>query len=113
VYDALTERRSYKDNYTPDMVYAVMRRGRGDHFAPDLFDKFFETVGIWPIGSIVELSDARIAIVRDINRDNIDAPIVQIIDSDENIDLSNTVGKTTIRRSLNPRTDGEQYIKFL
>jgi putative nucleotidyltransferase with HDIG domain len=113
VYDALSERRSYKDNFSPDMVYAIMKKGRGEHFNPNLFDKFFETVGVWPIGAIVELSDKRIAIVRDINPDDIEAPIVQITGSDEKIDLKSTNGTLAIKRSLNPQTDGKIYLRYI
>jgi putative nucleotidyltransferase with HDIG domain len=113
VYDALSERRSYKDNFAPDMVYSIMKKGRGEHFDPLLFDKFFEAVGVWPIGSIIELTDGRIALVRDVNSEAIESPIVQPIKSDERIDLSKTTKTLVIKRCLNPRLDGAQYLQYL
>lgn len=113
VYDALSERRSYKDNFAPDMVYSIMKKGRDEHFEPLLFDKFFEAVGVWPIGSIIELTDSRIAIVRDINHTAIESPIVQPIGSDERIDLKETTKTLVIKRCLNPRTDGERYLQYI
>jgi len=113
VYDALSERRSYKDNFSPDMVYAIMKKGRGEHFDSELFDKFFETIGVWPIGSIVELSNGQIAIVRDVNPEEIELPIIQITGSDEKIDLKKNWEELTVNRSLNPRTEGKDYLKYL
>jgi len=112
VYDALSERRSYKDNFTPDVVYDIMKKGRGEHFDPELFDKFFQIVGIWPVGTIVTLSDSRIAIVRDVNHNNIEKPVVQPINEDDHINLDDQTD-LTITGSLNPRTTGEQYIQYI
>ena len=40
VFDALTSRRMYKDPETIDNAIAIMRRERGKHFDPGLFDRF-------------------------------------------------------------------------
>ena len=40
-YDALRSRRSYKRDYTPELIYNIMLKDRGQAFEPPLFDKFF------------------------------------------------------------------------
>ena len=42
VFDALTTERPYKDAISPEEAMAIMRDGRGNHFDPDLFDRFSE-----------------------------------------------------------------------
>ncbi len=42
VFDALTTERPYKDAISPEEAMTIMRDGRGNHFDPDLFDRFSE-----------------------------------------------------------------------
>ncbi len=79
VYDALSARRDYKVDYPPDMIHNLMIRDRGTSFDPDLLDKFFKIMGVWPIGSIVGLSDGRVAVVRDEHEDDVFSPRVEAI----------------------------------
>lgn len=41
VFDALTTRRPYKEPFTLDKSYAIIRESRGSHFDPDVVDAFF------------------------------------------------------------------------
>ena len=78
IYDALSERRGYKNDYAPDLVYSIMIKEKATTFEPALLDKFFKFIGVWPIGSIVALSDGRVAIVRDENEEDIRLPKVEV-----------------------------------
>ncbi|MFH1771472.1 MAG: HD domain-containing phosphohydrolase [Candidatus Omnitrophota bacterium] len=91
VYDALIQRRTYKQDYPPDAIYRLMMKERGRMFSPDLLEGFFKIIGVWPVGTIVHLNDGRTAVVREINPDNIFAPRVEVIfphDKKEILDLS-------------------------
>jgi putative nucleotidyltransferase with HDIG domain len=113
VYDALAQRRTYKRDYPPEMIYAIMVRQKGKKFSPELLDKFFKIMGVWPKGTIVLLSDGRIAIVREEN-DDIFSPIVEIVSdtSKESINLA-LKKEVKIQRSLNPFSEGEKYLNFI
>jgi putative nucleotidyltransferase with HDIG domain len=117
VYDALNERRSYKKSYQPEYIYDLMLKGKGKSFHPDLFDTFFRVVGVWPAGTIVQLNDDRVAVVRETNKDDIYSPEVEIISSSstsgERIDLRREKGKISIKQSLNPTEEGRQYLPFI
>jgi HD-GYP domain-containing protein (c-di-GMP phosphodiesterase class II) len=116
VYDALLERRSYKADYTPDMIYNLMVREKGTSFEPALVDKFFTAVGVWPIGSIVSLSDGRIAVVIEENEDDIMSPKVEVIhpaDKKEIIDLKGTKETIKIARFLNPWKEGKEFLHLI
>lgn len=109
VYDALALKRSYKKDYPPDKIYEVMMMDKGKAFSPQLLDKFFQFVGLWPVGTIAVLSDGRVGVVRQVNEHDITRPVVEIIEGEgcgEKIDLSNNVG-LSIAKALNPRGQGK------
>ncbi len=41
VFDALTSRRPYKEPFSLEKSFAIIREGRGNHFAPHVVDAFF------------------------------------------------------------------------
>jgi putative nucleotidyltransferase with HDIG domain len=116
VYDALFQRRSYKASYAPTVVYDIMRKERGKAFEPALFDRFFSIFGVWPIGTLVELTDKRIGVVRDENADSIFLPKIEIVypeDRREFVDLKARDGSLGIERHLDPATDGKPYVSLI
>ncbi|MCX5703159.1 MAG: HD domain-containing protein [Candidatus Omnitrophica bacterium] len=116
VYDALSQRRGYKGDYPPEMIYDLMMREKGTTFEPQLLDKFFKIMGVWPVGTIVSLSDARIAVVREENEDDISSPKVEVIagkDKQEMIDLRAVKEKVKIERSLNILKEGKEYLSLI
>ncbi|MBN1912761.1 MAG: HD domain-containing protein [Candidatus Omnitrophica bacterium] len=116
VYDALYQRRSYKRDYPPEFVYNIMIRDKGTFFDPELIDKFFKIVGVWPIGTVVLLSDGRIAIVRQENEEDIFSPRVEAVHPQEEkelIDLKERKSELKITRSLNPFTEGKLYLHLV
>jgi len=116
VYDALSQRRSYKDDYPPSRIYEVMLKEKGTTFEPELLGKFFRIMGVWPVGAIVSLTDARIAVVREENEDDIFSPKVEVImpiDKKESIDLRTTRGTNKIEWYLNPFNEGKEYLHLV
>jgi putative nucleotidyltransferase with HDIG domain len=116
VYDALIQRRTYKRDYPPDMVYNMMMREKGSYFDPYLLDKFFKIVGVWPRGTIVVLNDKRICVVREENEDDIFSPVVEVISPGSNrviIDLKKVKEKVKIDHFLNPLGEGKKYLNLI
>lgn len=112
VYDALFQRRSYKASYAPTVVYEIMCKEKGKAFDPGLLERFFSVFGVWPIGTLVELTDGRIGVVRDENPDAIYLPKVEVLfpkSRREFIDLKVAAGDLKIKRHLDPVTDGKPY----
>ncbi|PIQ91148.1 MAG: hypothetical protein COV71_00720 [Candidatus Omnitrophica bacterium CG11_big_fil_rev_8_21_14_0_20_41_12] len=112
VYDALSQRRSYKQDYAPDLVYNIMNSTDGVSFDPQLLDKFFKFVGLWPVGSVVALNDASIALVRDENESDIRRPKVEVVSPVEkrrSIDLAQD-NSLSIERFLNPWKEGKEFL---
>lgn len=114
VYDAFCQRRNYKNDYPPDIIYNLMIKGKGEFFEPELLDRFFKIMGVWPIGTIVTLSDGRTAMVIDENEDDIFAPKVKIIIPKEDkqiIDLKEMGQSLKIDKFINPWKEGKDLLK--
>lgn len=116
VYDALAQRRTYKKDYPPNEIYEVMIKERGKLFHPQVLDRFFEVTGVWPVGTIVSLSDKSIAVVREINEHDIFRPKVEVIDPIEKkrfLDLQKDASDIDIEAALNPFGRGKEYLYFI
>lgn len=116
VYDALCQRRNYKNDYPPDIIYKIMMKEKAKAFEPYLLDNFFKIMGVWPVGSIVSLTDNRIAVVREQNANDISLPKVEIIAGQykkELLDLKDSQGKIEIDHYLNPYSEGKPYLALI
>jgi putative nucleotidyltransferase with HDIG domain len=113
VYDALSQRRGYKQDYSPDLVYSIMNKDRGSYFDPELLDKFFQFMGLWPIGSVVALNDESIALVRQENESDIRRPKIEIVSPPDKRRRVDLIQDTTlsIQRYLNPWKEGKEYLR--
>lgn len=92
-YDGATSPRSYHQARLPNQVLAAMFKKSGTAFDPVLIKIFIQTLGLYPVGSLVQLSTGDIGIVIAVNKDDISRPLVKII-ADKN-------GKTVTPRLIN------------
>jgi putative nucleotidyltransferase with HDIG domain len=76
-YDALTTKRSYKSMLDPPEAMQIVYAQSGKKFDPRIINHFIKIVGIYPIGSMVELSDGRIAMVISFSYDQLLTPVVK------------------------------------
>ena len=66
VYEALTAERGYRPrSFQPDEALRMMWGSAGKSFDTILLKRFIHMMGIYPIGSVVELSDGNIGLVMD------------------------------------------------
>jgi HD-GYP domain-containing protein (c-di-GMP phosphodiesterase class II) len=63
VYDALTTQRPWRDALLPDEALGMMSRDAGKRFDPTLMKVFVNTLGLYPIGTVVRLDSGEIGIV--------------------------------------------------
>ena len=115
VYDALALKRSYKKDYPPEKIHELMTLERGKIFDPQLLDKFFQFMGIWPVGTLVKMSDDRVGVVRAANEAAIDRPSVQVLDPENTGEVVDLAERTDVRilESLNPQAEGGRYLPLI
>lgn len=77
VYDALTADRCYHKGREPAEALKFLMKGAGAHFNPVLVQKFINSVGIYPPGCLVLLSNDCLAKVIEV-KDNMLMPIVEV-----------------------------------
>ncbi len=79
VYDAITTERIYADGL--DMVTGLRKIYEWSHFLfkDDLVESFIKTMGIYPVGTLVQLNNGLIGVVIESGRQNALRPTVRII----------------------------------
>ena len=63
VYDAITSNRPYKTGWDPAESLRKMAEWSNGHFDQKVFQAFVKSMGIYPVGSLVQLSSGRIGVV--------------------------------------------------
>ena len=86
VFDALVTDRPYHKNYTPSDTIEMMNSMIG-HFDMDVYKLFLKTVVLYPVGTLITLSDGSHAIVIENNKANILRPIVKRVEDNKILNL--------------------------
>ncbi len=119
-YDAIISQRPYKKASSPVNATAALFRARGRFFEPDLVDQFIRCIGIYPVGSLVELSSGEVGVVVATNEERLRPRVMVVLDEEHDrvdqpyeIDLSRTLEtrrgqRLDIRRSLETGAYGLQ-----
>jgi putative nucleotidyltransferase with HDIG domain len=78
-YDAITSERAYRGASSAHSVLMQMYSWRDTLFSAPLVEKFIQCLGIYPIGSVVELNTGEIGVVAAINRNQRLKPHVMLV----------------------------------
>lgn len=62
-FDALTAVRPYAEPLSPSSALSYLYKERGSGFHSDLVEQFIQCVGVFPVGSVVELNSGEVGIV--------------------------------------------------
>jgi hypothetical protein len=62
-YDAMTSIRPYANGRSPHQAVMELYEGRDTLYQAELVEQFIQTCGIYPTGSLVELTDGRVGVV--------------------------------------------------
>jgi HD-GYP domain-containing protein (c-di-GMP phosphodiesterase class II) len=108
VYDAVTSDRSYSGGLSAEDALKRMYEWREKDFHPQLVEEFIRCMGIFPIGSLVELSTGSIGVVITINRARRLKPKVALV-----LTANKTPYEHKVITDLMEHTDGKgQEIKI-
>ena len=84
-YDAITSDRVYKKGQTVESALQIIHQMRGTVFDPVIATQFIEKVGIYPLGTFVELHNGEIGIVMHTSPEKRLRPWIKIVlDKDHN-----------------------------
>ncbi|MFV1997764.1 MAG: HD-GYP domain-containing protein [Acidiferrobacterales bacterium] len=78
-YDAITSDRTYHKGMTAYEALSKMYQWRTSAFHPGLVEQFIQCMGVYPIGSLVELTTGAIGVVATVNRERRLKPRVALI----------------------------------
>jgi len=78
-FDALTARRPYAEAVSPSTALSMLYKWRGTFFDAALVEQFIRCIGIFPLGSVVELNSGEVGIVIAQNTEKRLQPRVMVI----------------------------------
>ena len=79
VYDALTSVRVYKSAWEPSVALKKLLEWSSSHFNPVQVKQFIRCLGIYPVGTLVELDSGLVGIVLKQGETDLLKPVVRII----------------------------------
>jgi len=77
IYDALTATRCYKEAMSPSAAFKILLSLTPFHLDESLVYEFIRCIGVYPVGSLVELSDGRVGIVWETEGRDVLHPVVK------------------------------------
>lgn len=84
-YDAMTSVRPYMDSRSPHHAVMELYQARDKLFQAELVEHFIQTCGIYPTGSLVELSDGRVGVITSVhNLKRLRPQVMLLLDADKN-----------------------------
>lgn len=110
VYDAITSDRIYHDRINPHKAMQKLYKWMPDNFDCGLLQIFIRTLGIYPIGSIVELKTGQIGLVVKLNEEHHLKPVILLI-KDKNKDFYPQRKLVNLASSLWEEKEGKPEIK--
>src|SRR6185503_15775017 len=86
-YDAMTVQRPHMDPVAPSAAISNLYKWRGVFFDPGLVEQFIRFIGIFPVGSLVELNSGEVGVVISQNPEERLKPRVMVIRDAKGIEL--------------------------
>jgi HD-GYP domain-containing protein (c-di-GMP phosphodiesterase class II) len=113
IYDALTSKRVYKDGMPPQRALSIMYEMRDKALPQEMVGSFIRMLGVYPVGSVVELSDGSLGVVSAGNRETSIKPmVIRVKDSEggtlhgSTLDLASPDNALSIVRAVSEITAG-------
>jgi putative nucleotidyltransferase with HDIG domain len=103
IYDAMTSDRCYhKGQPAHQALQLLYRLSLEGHLDPTLVQQFIQVVGVYPVGSVVELNTGETGIVKQVNHEAPLAPVVLLVKSAGNTLLSQPIEQDLSRNDNTP-----------
>lgn len=96
IFNALVSNRSYRDKMNVDMALETIRAEAVYQLDREIYYHLIKVVNIYPVGTIVELSNKQTGIVIKENKDAQTRPVVQIIKDKKKAEIINLLNDLTL-----------------
>jgi HD-GYP domain-containing protein (c-di-GMP phosphodiesterase class II) len=117
-YDAITTKRSYAPAISPSDAIKLLYKSRDEDFQAELVEAFIQAIGLYPAGTLVELSSGEVGVVvAEYRARRLRPKVMVLLDANKNalaqsrvVDLHEEVAddpqSLTIKKSLEPEAYG-------
>ncbi|GAU79410.1 HD-GYP domain-containing protein [Fusibacter sp. 3D3] len=96
IFNALVSNRSYREKMSIDMALEIIRTEAVYQLDREIYYHLMKVVNIYPVGTIVELSNGKSGIVIKENKDAQTRPIVQVIKDKQRAEVLNLLNDLTL-----------------
>lgn len=79
VFDAMTSKRPYKKAISVAQTIKMMRASAGKHLDKEIMEIFFQNVAVYPVGSIVLLSNGLVGLIKKNHKTNMLRPKIKVV----------------------------------
>ena len=119
-YDAMTSDRSYQEAVHPVTAFKALVQESASAYDEELVDKFIQCLGVYPVGTLVQLNSGKIGLISQLNPDKPTHPIVKVFYNArlnqniaiEDIDLSHSKYKDQIDKCIRPEEFNINLLNF-
>lgn len=84
VYDAMTSKRCYQEKSSPTSVLKKLFEWSEYHYDRVLVQKFIRCVGIYPVGTMVQLNNGLVGVVIKHGENNLLDPVIRVVYNPQN-----------------------------
>lgn len=84
VYDALTSDRTYRKAMSPNEALELIMGSCGEDFDLDIVKAFINRIVPYPVGTLVNLSNGKTAVIKKLNSEYVLRPIVNLVNKQDN-----------------------------
>lgn len=110
VFDALTSDKVYRKGSTPHQALGELYQERGRLFPAEWIERFIHCIGIYPVGTAVELNTGEIGVVTSVNHSQLLRPKITVITDSQGRPLArvrkiNLNSEAYLKRSIKTALD--------
>ena len=107
-YDAMISDRCYKTGMPPSKALNELYNHQGDLYDEELIKQFIQMVGIYPVGSLVELNNGQVGVVLSVNEHSKLEPVIELVTDAER----NRIKPIAIDLTKHPKGEDGQPLRI-
>ena len=107
-YDAMISDRCYRKGMSPSRALNQLYKGKSELYDAELVKQFIQMVGVYPVGSLVEMNNGQVGVVLSVNEHSKLEPVVELVTDTER----NLIKPVSIDLTKHPKDEDGQPLKI-